>query len=755
MRKISLFLVFFFIFNTFSSANDSGSEFIEKTKDYERVKLIDVIVESLSNSDLIKASRELVTQGRIKLDKAYADYYPTLDFTYSYASTRETPSSDEELRYDRYRDRNYKFVLKQNLYNGGNTDYTILSLKKNLDLKTNQYKLVVNKEIQKATKAYFSVVFAYRSIIVNERNMKKLNKVLEITNIKFEGGAISKGDISSIKANVANAETKLLKVKSKFTQALDYYEYVVGENFKKTMPYEKNFNIELSDFESLFKRAEHNNNNLRNYYESIKVEKYKLKALQASQKPVVDFSLKYETILDEQDFETKTNTIEGKITLKYNLYNGGRDQKNLITSYSKIRAFDHNLNEEKRKLKWNLSKLFNSVSSTKQALKSNAQEVINSREMVGSFWEAYELGEQDLQVLLQGQKQLNAAELALVKYESSYMNDFFTILELSGDLFTFFKIDPLNPMFVDFSQSNYVTKIYPSIKKEENKKEENKKENKKEVDPSTKIYTNIKKFEEKVIKNKDKSFAIIIASFPNILSSIEFMKNQKIYDEFLPYDIIEDYKITTNIIYKTFDNEESALKERILVNKKIKDKKIIVKNLNDIKESYLLYVNGLELEAPSEIIVEKVVEKIVEKVVEKIIIKKEKKILPYANNEDFKNTFLNASQQRFTINVGSFRTLKSLENFVKKNKFEKNSFFFSYGGVNAIFKLLYGNYATYEDAKNAYDNLDKTIKDNFLPVIEKIINVKKQYEKYNMKIKNKESVLLFMRTPLLTSRKNV
>ena len=59
------------------------------------------------------------------------------------------------------------------------------------------------------------MVFAKRSMMVNERNMKKLKTILEIVTIKYDNGAASIGDITSIKANVANSMTKLVKVNSK------------------------------------------------------------------------------------------------------------------------------------------------------------------------------------------------------------------------------------------------------------------------------------------------------------------------------------------------------------------------------------------------------------------------------------------------------------------------------------------------------------------------------------------------------------
>ena len=114
-------------------------------------------------------------------------------------------------------------------------------------------------------------------------------------------------------------------------------------------------------------------------------------------------------MLENKDFEKdsfeQTGDLVGELKLSYNIYNGGVDKNKVLKSLSIIRELNYKLNEEIRKIKWNLSKLYTSVSSVKEALKSNTNEVISSREMVRANWESFELGEKDLQTLIQGQRQ--------------------------------------------------------------------------------------------------------------------------------------------------------------------------------------------------------------------------------------------------------------------------------------------------------------------------------------------------------------
>lgn len=91
---------------------------------YKKVSLMDVVLETISNSDLLKASREQVIQSELKLKDAIAGYYPTLNFESEAARTQATDVGGD-VKYKYFNDRNYKFILNQNLYSGGETSNNI------------------------------------------------------------------------------------------------------------------------------------------------------------------------------------------------------------------------------------------------------------------------------------------------------------------------------------------------------------------------------------------------------------------------------------------------------------------------------------------------------------------------------------------------------------------------------------------------------------------------------------------------------
>ncbi len=726
------------IIGDYSSVKISKANIEKSTIDvsnYEKVKLIDVVLETLSHADLLKSAREKVIQYELKLKNAIADYYPTINAEYNHGKTRSTPGDDDAKRFKYFKDENYSIVLNQNLYSGGATYNNIKSVEKKLEVAKNQYQTTLDSEIKKAIKAYFGVVFANRSVMVNERNMKKLKKILEIVTIKYDNGAASIGDLTSIKANVANTMTKLVKVNSKFVEALRYYEYIVGVNFEKTLPYEKNFDVDISSFDELYKRALEKNKDLINYYKSIEDEKFIQKKSKAAFRPKVDLELSYTKTTDEEDMEEDESALNAEITLSYNIFNGGKDKNKVLESNSKIRDLYYKLSEEKKKLKWNLSKIYTSLISVSQALESTITEVKASRKMVSSYWDAFKLGEQDLNTLLQGQRQLNTAETELVNYEKSNITDFFNTLELTGDLSSFFDVDPDNVKFIDFSNSDYKKSIYPKDgdsldlnlktgkeeKKEKIKKdllEESEVENKiKDIPlPKVSINENINKFLKEFLSFDDESYMIEISSFGNIYDSFSFIKENNFDTNSFSYDVVNLYNIETKIAHNNFKTILEAEEYLKALEAKNLDKNYSIKKVKDIKLFYNKYIDGLKVEVKKQKPKIKIVEKI------RQAIKKEE----FKTNIEFKNKFLNADDNNYTINISSFTNLDSIEKFVLKNEIYDESFFFRYGDNGQLIKLVFGIYENYNTLEGKLKDFNAK-NENIFPIVEKISFVKNQF----------------------------
>jgi len=748
-KKIEILIIAFILSCTFIVTNISANSTKENSKktfgideeeerkiqNYKRVSLIDVVLETVSNSYNIKAAREKVRQAKISLDDAYSGYKPTLDLEYTYGKNQVTPGDEgKDTGTHKYADENLKLLLKQNVYAGGATEYKIKALEESLQVSKSRYELAISQEIQNAIKAYFGVVFSSQSATVTKINMEMLRKILEIVTIKYELGAASIGDISSIKASVANAESKLSQTNSKFVEALKYYEYIVGENFKYTLPYEYEYEIKIDSLEELLKKADEGNLNIVSYLTTVKSEEFKLKGNQSGFKPKVDLYFTYMRTFDkdvaaEELYEQDTSQIF--LSVKYNLYNGDKDSHAIISTYSTIRELRYKIEEERRKVKWIISDVFQSLNAIDGTIGSIKQEVESSEVTVDSYWEAFKNGEQDLQTLLIAQRQLNTAQVSLIESYENRLNNYFKLLFETGELVSFFELDPTKENFIDFTKSKYdnsyskdtqLAKDYAAfttinIEAEEPPVVE------KEVQ-TVDTLEDILMFKDMFLDANDSDFTIFISSFDSVYETFSFMKEYNATKHAFIVDMIEENKLKNAIAHGIYENFEQA-DDVLGIIKKDQNKKYEVVSIAKIKELYKKFLDTLSELQPKEAVQQK---EIIKTKIVKLVPKKPQ---PYFTNEEFKQEFISAGEDNFTINLATFTKLDDAIAFLDKEQISDKAFVFKYGTNAEWIKVLYGVFATYEEAQTRLANLSAKTRESYFPVIENIKDKQELYKKYS------------------------
>lgn len=717
----SWFLVF--LISCFFISISLNAKELDKNQ-YIEVSLVDVVLETIAQSNNVKVAREKLEQARLKFEDAKNEYFPKLDASYKAGRTRTLPRDDTTSAY--YTDRSYKLALTQNLYNGGSNESNIKRLEEKYLSVKNEYKQAISKEVENAIKAYFDVLFNYQSFMVNSENMDKLNEILEIVKTKYESGAASQGDLSSIRANVANAESKLIKIESKFHEALEYYKYTVGEAFEKTFPYEDTFDTEVDNFSKIVKKAIGRNLKIKNIKFEIQAEKFNLLGAKSNFRPKVDLEVSSEMVLNQQTINYPQRNDQMMVTMSYNLYNKGKDKNKLLQIQSSIRELHYKLQEEIRKLKWSLSKLHRSIISIHNASKSKENEVNASIEMVDSYWEGFKLGEQDLQELLQGQRQLNSAQLELINNKKSTVTDYFKLLAASGEILDYFKLNIDSTNFIDFTKSDYKNLLktpeeISSKKKQktdinEKKKEKKVKESLKEKEQAM-VKNPIKEildFNQKFKNSDDNNFTIRIYPFKKVYQALDYANANNIANNVYLFDAWDGKVAKTNIAYGIFGTKEIAKKQLQNLQKDSLTFKVVkIKKIRSLEKKFKN---------------EKTIKKII--VAPKPKLKKEEVFTTYT---PFKKEFLNAPKGTFTINITSFLSMNEARKLVTKENIYKQSFIFRYGDDIKLFKVMYGVFKTYDEASKALEKLSK-IKEQYDPVIENIADKQELYKKYNPKV---------------------
>jgi adhesin transport system outer membrane protein len=96
----------------------------------------------------------------------------------------------------------------------------------------------------------------------------------------------------------------------------------------------------------------------------------------------------------------------------------------------------------------------------------------------------------------------------------------------------------------------------------------------------------------------------------------------------------------------------------------------------------------------------------------------------------FKEVFLSASEDKYSVNMATFSTMENAIRFMKENNITNQSFAFLFGQDEQYYKVMYGVFDTYQEAKEAIQLLSKEIRNNN-PRIEPIHIKQNLFKKYN------------------------
>lgn len=705
-----------------------------------KVDLVDVVLQALSNNYKLKAAREKVIQAKKDIDIAYADYKPSVDATYTMGVKRREPGillEDSTLSKSAdFTDQNYALTLQQNIYAGGQTSANVNKMRKIYLIAKNDYKGLLENESMKAINAYFDIVFKREALHISKQNIEKLKNILDITQSKYDSGALSIGELSSVKASISNSMAQFNRIESDYNNALEYYNYIVGSSFNSTFPYEKNISTVVDSFDIVQDKAFQKNNKLLSYKYQIASLKNELKIKASEFSPKVDLLLSAEQKEDEEFDRFDGNRYTARINLSYNIYNGGRNTTEYLKTYSSILQSDYEREAQVREMIWNLEKLYNSLISLKESIVNIESELESSKAMVDSYWEGFRHGEQDLYTLLQAQKQLQSAKLDLINSQQNNIIDYFKVLQISGELLKYFNINPNESTFLDLSKSHYNNaernsstegpiekelSYIPTMKEDILDNESNITQSddfvvtENSVNENSEPLKDLLSFGELFLLEDSNKFTLTIEDFENIYDALKFIDLADIESRSFIFKKLKNEKIVINIAYSIFDSYEDANNSKMLEEfNTLSKSRIHTKKLKDVQDSVLQF-NSLNL---------------VEKSVSRKMSNQNKTIKKiFKTNPSFKDKFLNAPDNYYTINVATFKTFDDVEKIINNGNYYENSFVFTYGEGTPLVKFMYGVYENYQDALSDLNN-HKSLQE-YTPVIEKIEVKQKLYKRFN------------------------
>ena len=332
---------------------------------------------ALLNNNVLKEQSYKIKEYDENVKGAKTAYNPTFDVDYSYDAKNNERSTQTK------HDSAFNAKLSYNLFNGYSDKYTISSAQKNL-LST-QYAFEATKQdiILKTKEDFISYLKNRRNTIVQQNAVKLFQKQYDDSKNFYEQGVrVALNNLLEVEIELLQAKQRLLKSKSAQKIAKMQLYTTMGLYINEDID-----EVQLENSENILASFDKKELNNRNEIKALKMYKEALlnnkKSLKGNYYPKVDASLEHKRYGDTVGLNEKDGSYEpqnvGKVTLSWNLYNGGKDESDMVVYRHQMSQVNAQINDMKLKIDLQYSSAEEQYILTSENLKISTKALEQSR----------------------------------------------------------------------------------------------------------------------------------------------------------------------------------------------------------------------------------------------------------------------------------------------------------------------------------------------------------------------------------------
>jgi len=701
----------------------------------------------------------------INIDKKIADalLYPSVDFSANVEATRLTqgkltPDNEPLTKSDKY-----ELKFTQPIFDGFESSY-----EKKLQEQKFKSAIYYLQESQNSIALNYAIAYVNTLREKDLLNLSKeslqiskdiFNKVYKKVNVGYG----TKLEFEEVKANMAETQVNLDIQKINLKEAIENLKLYVQSDFDSSELEKPNLNIELpKNVKEALEIAYTRNPSINVSKTNVFVAKFEQQRDKKDFYPNLDLVGSYNinnALFKESDEEY--NEYKVGFEVSYNLFNGGKDTLKNKKSLQNIKDKELLVKKSEYEVKTDLRLAWNAYKLNNEKQESLKQYLIVKKDVLDATNKEFDLGLKDLNTLLEThieyvdiKKDLirNTYDLIIAKYKIlNAMGKLSDVLE--DKLPTLDKIDTTDLVQnmqekLDFSYDkdekhkqkkltviNKNKKVFSKVKYE--------KPIKKVSYPNInyeKVNTNLERnitntieneFKEKFLNASKNKYTI------NLALSDSKTKAQRLLDR---YDLndnafffsFREVNPLQKIMMGIYDTKQEAKKALSKLHKNLKRNRPIIEKIAIKQKLYYKYHSKNEIIKQNIKIVKStpIMNKpLIRKVAFSTIEPAEKKVEKFQYNT-FKDKFLNASKNKYTINLAYSDSEIKAQALLDRYGLSNNGFFFKFRYENPLQKIMLGVFDSKAEALKAMASLPKGLKIN-RPRVEKVSIKQALFHKYN------------------------
>ena len=160
--------------------------------------------------------------------QAKGGWRPSVRSTLSIGSTRTESESSGTTTRGTINPKTGNLTITQSLYQGGKTEASIRRSESNVQAERANLFDVEQQTLLQASTAYVDVIRDESTLELQINNLQRLQKQLEATSVRFDGGDVTRTDVAQAESRVARAKADRTQAEGNLTSARVIFERIVG-----------------------------------------------------------------------------------------------------------------------------------------------------------------------------------------------------------------------------------------------------------------------------------------------------------------------------------------------------------------------------------------------------------------------------------------------------------------------------------------------------------------------------------------------
>jgi adhesin transport system outer membrane protein len=363
------------------------------------------------------------------LDRAKADYLPTLDLSgaYGYEKVEKRLFDNDLMR------REVGLIGRENLFRGFNTIYDVKEQEARIEGARESALQTANTLALRSAEVYLKVLQQKYLLDVEQENIDTHERIYAMIREKTDQGLGRRSDVEQTEGRLALAYANYITQMNNFQDSLANFTRVYGRDYPVSqMQMPENPSLPAGNLEELQMMALQYNPTLRLETADIDTRQAKYNKDKSLFYPTIDAELSGDWNDNISGIEGQDDSYKAMLRLGYNLYNGGADEALRLQNIQYVESQRESKKDQERAVKEKVRLSWISAQVISRQLRCLELHAKLSKKASDSYAKEYQLGRRSLLDLLNVELEYNSAKQKIITANYELLFSYYRILEAMG-----------------------------------------------------------------------------------------------------------------------------------------------------------------------------------------------------------------------------------------------------------------------------------------------------------------------------------